>query len=136
MKKGLLIVSVLVLLSSCDLTIIEIPFDNRDNFVGRFEAEEYSETYDQLSFFDMRIVRDSDDYGNAIYIRNFYAQGIEVYAEVNGRRITIPRQAIDGYVIEGTGRLENGEIYLTYAVDDTFSANNRTDFCNTVLFRR
>ncbi|OEK04499.1 hypothetical protein [Roseivirga misakiensis] len=135
MKKGLLIVSVLVLLSSCDLTIIEVPFDNRDNFVGRYEAEEYSETYDQLSFFDMRILRDSDDFSNAIYIRNFYAQGIEVYAEVNGRNITIPRQVVDGFVVEGTGRLENGDVFLTYSVDDTYS-NGRTDFCNTVLYRR
>jgi len=136
MKKGLLIVSVLALLSSCDLTFIEVPFDNRDNFTGRFEAEEYSETYDQISFFDLRITRDSDDFSNVVYIRNFYSVDIEVFAEVNGNRITIPRQAIDGYIVEGTGRQENGDVFLTYAVEDTFSRNGRTDFCNTVLLRR
>lgn len=135
MKQVLLIVSVIVLLSSCDLTYIEDAYDSRDNFTGRFEAEEYSETYDQLSFFDTRILKDSDDYGNVIYIRNFYAVDIEVFAEVNGNRVTIPRQSNDGYIIEGTGRYENGAIYLTYAVEDTFSANGRTDFCNTVLIR-
>lgn len=136
MKKGLLIVSVIALLSSCDITYIEGPFDNRDNFTGRFEAEEYSETFDQLTFFDTRILKDSDDFGNVIYIRNFYAVDIEVFAEVNGNRLTIPAQSIDGYIIEGTGRFENGVIYLTYAVEDTFSNNGRTDFCNTVLTRR
>ncbi|MBO3697117.1 hypothetical protein [Roseivirga sp. E12] len=136
MKKGLLIVSVLALLSSCDITLVEVPYDDRDNYLGRFEAEEYSETYDQLTYYDMRIVRDSDDYSNVIYIRNFYAVDIEVFAEVRGDRVTIPRQIIGGYIVEGTGRNEFGDLYLTYSVVDTFAANKPTDFCNAVLIRR
>ena len=136
MKKGLLLLSVIALFSSCDITYIEDVYDNRDNFTGRFEAEEYSETYDQLSFFDTRILKDSDLLGNVIYIRNFYAVDIEIFAEVDGNRVNIPRQSIDGYIVEGTGRYENGDIYLTYAVEDTFSRNGRTDFCNTVLLRK
>ncbi|WP_139135197.1 hypothetical protein [Roseivirga sp. 4D4] len=136
MKKGLLIVSVLALLSSCDITLVEVPYDDRDNYLGRFETEEYSETYDQLTYYNTRIVRDSDDFSNVIYIRNFYAVDIEVFAEVRGDRLTIPRQIIGGYVVEGTGRNEFGDLYLTYSVDDTFSPNKPTDFCNAVLVRR
>ncbi len=136
MKKGLLLISVLAILSSCDVTYVEAPFDPRDNFLGRFEAEEYSETFDQLSYYNLRIVKDSDAYSNSIYIRNFYAVDIEIFGEVVGNRITIPRQIIGGYIVEGTGRRENGDIYLTYSVEDTFSRGNITDFCNTVLYRR
>jgi len=136
MKKGLLILSVLALLSSCDITYIEVPFDERENYLGRFESEEYSETYDQLTYYNMRIVRDSDDFSNVIYIRNFYAVDIEVFAEVRGDRVTIPRQIVGGYIIEGTGRNEFGDLYLTYSVVDTFAPNNPTDFCNAVLIRR
>ncbi len=136
MKKGLLIVSVLALLSSCDITLVEVPYDDRDNYLGRFETEEYSETYDQLTYYNMRIVRDSDDFSNVIYIRNFYAVDIEVFAEVRGDRLTIPRQIIGGYIVEGTGRNEFGDLYLTYSVVDTFSPNKPTDFCNAVLVRR
>ena len=136
MKKVLLILSVLALLSSCDITYIEVPFDERENYLGRFEAEEYSETYDQLTYYNMRIVRDSDDFSNVIYIRNFYAVDIEVFAEVRGDRVTIPRQIVGGYIIEGTGRNEFGDLYLTYSVVDTFAPNNPTDFCNAVIIRR
>lgn len=138
MKRGLLIVSVLtlVLLSSCDVTFIEGPYDSRDDFTGRFEAEEYSETFDQFSYYNIRIVKDSDSFSNTVYIRNFYAVDIEIFAEINGGRISIPRQIIEGYIVEGTGRRENGDIYLTYSVEDTFTPNRATDFCNTVLIRR
>lgn len=136
MKKGLLILSVLALLSSCDITYIEVPFDARENYLGRFEVEEFSETYDQLTYYDMRIVRDSDRLSNVIYIRNFYAANIEVFAEVRGDRVTIPRQIVGGFLIEGTGRNDFGDLYLTYSVVDTFSPNQLTDFCNAVLIRR
>lgn len=137
MKKGLLLLSALILLSSCDITLIEeAPFDPRDNFLGRYEAEEYSETYDLLSFYDMRIVKDGDPYSSVIYLRNFYAVDIEIFAEIIGSRINIPRQAIGGYIVQGTGRYEYGDVYLTYSVEDTFSNSGVTDFCNTILHGR
>ena len=137
MKKGLLLLPVLILLSSCNITLIEeAPYDPRNNFLGRFEAEEYSETYDLLSFYNMRVVKDGDPFNNVIYLRNFYAVDIEVFAEVIGNRVNIPRQRIGDFIVQGTGRNEFGDIYLTYSVEDLFSNDGVTDFCNAILRRR
>ena len=136
MKKGLLLISALVLFTSCDITILDRPFDPRDNFLGRFEAEEYSETYDLLSYYNVRILKDGDPFSNVIYLRNFYAVDIEIFAEIIGDRINIPRQNIGGYIVQGTGRNEYGDIHLSYSVEDAFSDSGVADFCNTILYRR
>lgn len=136
MKKGLLILSVLIFLSSCDVWLVEVPYDSRDNFTGRFNVEEYSETYDVLTKYNVRIVKDGDPYSNAIYIRNFYGADLEILGEVVGDRLIIPHQSIDGYVIEGTGRIEYGDLVMTYSVNDYYDNNGLVDFCNTVYFRR
>lgn len=136
MKKGLLILSVLVLLASCDVFVVEVPFDSRDNFTGRYNVEEYSETYDLLTTYNVRIVKDSDPYGSIVYIRNFYAVDIEVFAEVYGDRLTIPGQIVDGYVVQGTGRMDYGDLALSYTVEDRLDNSRLVDFCNTVYFRR
>ncbi|HEY9117297.1 MAG TPA: hypothetical protein VIN11_05690 [Roseivirga sp.] len=136
MKNGLLILSVLVLLASCDVFVVEVPFDPRDHFTGRYNVEEYSETYDLLTTYNVRIVKDSDPYGSIVYIRNFYAVDIEVFAEVYGDRLTIPRQIVDGYVVQGTGRIDYGDLALSYTVEDRLDNSRLVDFCNTVYFRR
>lgn len=136
MKKGLLIALVLVAFSSCDVWVIEAPFDPRDNFIGRYNVEEYSETYDVLTQYRVRILKDGDPYSSIIYLRNFYAVEIEVFAEVIGDRLNIPRQEVDGYVIQGTGRLEFGDLTLSYSVEDRFDNSRLVDFCNTIYYRR
>ena len=136
MKKVLLLISSIVLLSSCDITIIdEGPFDTRDIYLGRFEVEEYSQTYDLLTRYRMRIVKDADPYSNVIYLRNFYAVDIEVFGEIIGERINIPRQVSDGYIVQGSGRCELGDVHLSYSVEDGLSDSGVADFCTTVLFR-
>lgn len=136
MKKVLLVLSVLVFLSSCDVWVVEVPFDPRDSYIGRFTVEEYSETYDILTKYNVRIVKDNDPYSNVVYIGNFYAVDIEVFGEVIGGRLNIPRQVVDGYIVQGTGRLDYGDMVLSYSVDDTYDNSRLVDFCNTVYFRR
>jgi hypothetical protein len=136
MKKGLLILSVIVFLSSCDVWVVEVPYDSRDNFTGRFSVEEYSETYDLLTKYNVRILKDGDPHSSVVYIRNFYGINVEVFAEVYGDRLTIPRQVIDGYVIQGTGRIDYGDVVLSYSVEDRLDNSGLVDFCSTVYFRR
>lgn len=137
MKKYLLGIIALVFISSCEVLIVEeYPYDVRDNFIGRFEAEEYSETFDQFTFYDVRILRDSDRNSPVIYLRNFYGLDIEVFAEVYGDKLTIPTQRIDDFIIQGTGRLDYEDIVLTYSVESTRPGNRYVEFCNTVYIRR
>ncbi len=136
MKKFLLLISGIAILSSCDITIIdEGPFDPRDIYLGRYEVEEYSETYDVITRYRMRVLKDADPYSNVIYLRNFYAVDIEVFAEIIDERINIPRQVAGGYIVQGTGRYEYGDVRLSYSVEDGLSEIGVADFCNTVLFR-
>jgi len=137
MKKYLLGVLAIVLISSCEVLIVEeYPYDARENFLGRFEAEEYSETFDEFTYYDVRILRDNDIGSPVVYLRNFYGLGLEVVAEVRGDRLTIPTQRIDGYVIQGTGRLDYEDIVFTYSVESTERGNRYIEFCNTVYDRR
>ncbi len=123
-----------VLLSGCDIDIYDTPYDPRQNFVGYYEAEEFSETYGVVSYYELDILTDNDPYSNRIYLRNFYGYPIEVFARVSGNRFTIPRQEIDGLIIQGTGRVNGNEIAMTYSVQDLADRRAVTDFCNTVLY--
>ncbi len=137
MKKYLLGISVILLISSCDIHIIEeAPYDPRDNFTGHFEAEEYSETLDVYTYFNLRILKDSDPRSRIVYLRNFYGENMEIYAEVYGDRITIPRQVNGYYIIEGFGSLDYDELVMTYTVEDTFPGNRFVDYLHTVSYRR
>ena len=136
MKKALLGISLLLLISSCDLVIVEDVYDPRDPFLGRFDTEEYSETLETFSYYDVVIVDDADPYSNVVYIRNFYGAGIEIFGEVNGSKLSIPRQRVGHFLIEGIGSLEYGELIMSYTVEDTDPASRFVDYCSTVSLRR
>ena len=136
MKKALLGISFLLLISSCDLVIVEDIYDPRVEFLGRFDTEEYSETLDAYSYYDVVIVDDADPYSNVIYIRNFYGAGIEIFGEVNGSRLTIPRQRVGNFIIDGIGRIEYGELVMSYTVEDINPASRFVDYCSAVSLRR
>ena len=136
MKKALLGLSLLLLISSCDVIYVEeVPVDSRNLFTGRYEVEEYSDTYDELTIYDMRVVKDIDRYSNVIYLRNFYGANIEIFANVIGDELRIPRQKVNGFLISGVGHLEYGDLVLSYSVEDLRS-NNYIDFCSTIAYRR
>jgi len=136
MKKALLGISFLILISSCDYVILEEFYDPRDEFTGRFDTEEYSETLDVYTYFDVFIVKDADPYSNVVYIRNFYGADIEIFAEVNGGKLVIPRQRNGFYQIEGIGSIDRGDIVMSYTVEDTDPRSRFVDYCSTVAFRR
>jgi len=136
MKKVLLTLSVVLLISSCETVIIEDAWDPRDPFLGRFDTEEYSETLDAFSYYDVFIVKDADPFSNVIYLRNFYGANIEIFGEVNGSKLTIPRQRVGYFVVEGIGSLDFGELVMSYTVEDTDPASRFVDYCSTVSLRR
>ncbi|MGW8123850.1 hypothetical protein ACV07N_14425 [Roseivirga echinicomitans] len=136
MKNALLGLSLLFLISSCDIVYVEeVPIDSRNLFTGRYEVEEYSETYDQFTLYDMRILKDGDPYSNVVYLRNFYGANIEIYANVYGNELRIPRQQVNGYLIKGVGHMDYHDLVLSYRVEDLRS-NSYIDFCSTVAYRR
>lgn len=90
-------------------------WDDRDDFVGYYEVEEYSETTDLYFNYEIDIVKSCCN-SNEVFIRNFYDVDLEVRARVNGYRLTIPRQYIGNYEIEGTGRVDNFRLSLSYVV--------------------
>jgi len=127
MKRLIFAASFLLVMASCDITIIEPRYDSRDKFVGYYAVEEYSETYNDYTHYSISI---SKDYNSSyiIYLHNFYGADISVYAQVDYNKITIPYQVVDGYEIEGVGTLSGADINLNYRVKDLYN-NSRTDFC-------
>ena len=138
MKKALLAIPILLLVSSC-YTIIEediIIFDPRDEFTGWYNTEEYSETLDAWSYYQVEIWKDANPNSNVVYISNFYGANIEVYGEVNGTKLTIPPQQSGYYFIEGIGSIDLNELVMSYTVEDTDPSSRFIDYCSTVSFRR
>lgn len=122
----------LLLLASCDVYYVEPRYDSRDQITGHYNAEEYSETYDENLYYDMQVSKSSHE-SDEIYFSNFYGSDIRVYAYLDYGDITIPFQVVDGYEIEGVGRVTGNDISLSYRVKDRIS-NTRTDFCDTMLY--
>ena len=116
------------LLSACTFYDYETEIDERDRVIGNYEVEEYSETYDDLTYYSMYITKSR--YREEIYLNNFYAADLRVLAILEYNRITIPFQVVDGYEIEGVGTVYGNELDLNYSVRDRYS-DAPTDFCET-----
>ena len=131
--KNLIVFGVLIVAAtSCTFYDVEPRYDSRDKFVGYYDVEEYSEIYQETTFYEMHISRSR--YGNEVFIDNFYAADIRVYATVRFNDIVIPFQIVDGYEIEGSGTLYHDELNLTYRVKDTYD-HAIADYCETVAWR-
>ena len=132
MKNFICFFALILITSACTLNNIEPRYDSRDKFVGYYDVEEYSETYNDITFYKLRISKSG--YDREIYLNNFYAADIRVYATVNFDDIRIPFQIVDGYEIEGTGTLYRNELNLNYSVKDIYD-NSFADFCETRAWR-
>lgn len=128
MKKVIIASSLLVLMASCDVILVEPRYDYRDRMVGYYDIEEYSQTYEDYTYYSLQISKEGSS-GYTIYFDNFYGANISVYAYVENDRITIPEQRVDGYEVEGTGNMQGSSISLTYRVKDIYQGT-RTDFCD------
>jgi len=122
-------------ISGCELIINESPHDNIDQITGFYEVDEWSETLDAQSFFQLSIYRNNQRNGK-IYIDNFYNAEIEVFAEVNGYKIQIPLQQVGYYEIEGIGSFYEGELTMTYSVTYIDTRSQIIDICNAICTKQ
>jgi len=129
MKNVLTLAAVLIGLSACDVYVVEPRYDARDRFTGYYQVEEYSNTYDDYTYYSFNVYKDGYN-ASEIIISNFYAANIKVYAYVDGYHITIPYQVVNGYEIEGTGSLSGNDLFMDYSVND-LTTHTYTDFCDT-----
>lgn len=131
--KRLFFFALLVGLSGCEFYYHDPVYDSRDRIIGRYDMEEYSETYNDITYYTMWIER-SGSRSDAIWIDNFYAVGIRVKAYVSYDKITILRQVINGYEVEGVGTVYGSRISFSYRVKDMYN-NYRTDFLDGTAFK-
>lgn len=124
----------IVFFSGCELIDEEGPYDNIDEITGAYEVDEWSETLEAQSYFQVSIYRNSYRNGK-IYIENFYNAGIEVYAEVNGYKIQIPIQQVGFYEIEGMGSFYDGELTMEYSVTYIDTHSEIIDICNAICLK-
>lgn len=128
MKSFIIAFFAALLLTSCTIETIEPRYDSRDRIVGHYDVEEYSETFNDLTYYSLHISKSR--YARELYLDNFYAADISVYAVLDYDKITIPYQVVDGYEIEGVGTVHGNELSLSYRVKDRYS-DTRSDFCET-----
>jgi hypothetical protein len=121
-----------VVLSACQINVVEPIYDARDRLIGHYSLEEYSEKYNDVSYYTISVTK--SDASNEIYLNNFYGSDYSLYAYVNGDKINIPNQIIDGYQFSGIGTYWGSEITLNYSVKDLYE-NSQTDFCESTARR-
>ena len=132
MKTLLPILIVALVTSACDIYVDEPRYDARDKVTGRYDVKEYSETYNQITNYSIYVGKSG--YNQEIFIDDFYATNIRVYAYLNYDRITIPFQVVNGYEVEGAGTVYGSSISMHYRVKDTYT-NSYADFCETDAWR-
>ena len=132
MKTKVILFALVVVLTSCDVIIVEPIYHDRDRVTGSYQVEEHSQTYNDYTQFSIYI-RKSGSYDDVI-IENFYNADVNVRATVVSDKIYISRQIVDGYEIEGIGTFYGDEIQFSYKVRDTYSYNKPTDFCNATAW--
>jgi hypothetical protein len=131
--KPFIFIALLLGLSACEFYYTEPIFDSRDRITGRYEMEEYSATYGDFTRYTVWIER-SNRSSDAIWIDNIYDVNIRVRASVSFDRITIPRQTVNGYEVEGVGTVFGNRISLTYRIRDIYRSTC-TDFLDGTAFR-
>ncbi|MBX2963939.1 MAG: hypothetical protein KF687_15615 [Cyclobacteriaceae bacterium] len=131
--KRFIFFAMLIGLSACEFYYTDPVYSPRDRVLGRYEVEEYSETYNSFLRYTIWIERSSRG-NDAIWLDNFYDVNLRVRGTVNFDKITIPKQTVNGFEVEGVGTIHGNTINLAYRVRD-FSTNQRTDFLNAVALR-
>jgi hypothetical protein len=131
--KRLLFFALLIGLSGCEFYYYDPVYDSRERVIGRYDVEEYSETFNDYTSFSVWIER-SNNYSDEVWIDNFYAVNISVRAVINYDKLTIPRQVVNGYEVEGVGTIYASSISLSYRVKDLYN-NSRTDFLEATAYK-
>lgn len=132
--KRLLFFALLIGLSGCEFYYYDPVYDSRERVIGRYDVEEYSETFNDYTSFSVWIER-SNNYSDEVWIDNFYAVNISVRAAINYDKLTIPRQVVNGYEVEGVGTIYASSISLSYRVKDLYN-NSRTDFLEATAYKQ
>jgi hypothetical protein len=125
-----------IILSSCELSFeTVVVYDDRNDFIGSYEVEEYSESMTSTFIYDITI-RKSRYSDGVIWINNFYDANIQVFAEVKGNKFYIPLQRIGNWEIEGRGSLFGGdELSMTYTVREIMPGPDYVDFLNSIAWK-
>lgn len=134
MKTNVILLITGLILSSCDILVVEPLYDERDRVTGSYRIEEYSQTYNESIRFNIYIRKSGYGYNSRdVIIENFYNAGVDVRAEISSGKIFIPRQLVNGYEIEGVGSLYLNEIQFNYKVRDTYT-NRIPDYCEATAW--
>ena len=126
--KKLLLFGAILFLGGCEIYVFDDPYvDDRNLFIGNYRVDEYSQVTEQHYNYSMSIQKSCCN-SREIKINNFYGVDISVLAVVNDNRLTIPLQRVNGYEVEGTGKMTFDRLELTYIVRDLNVGPVFTDF--------
>ena len=132
-KIALVVIALLSVIPGCELNIetFEV-YDDRNQFIGSYEIEEYSEGSSATFYYDIHISKSRNQNG-VIWIGNFYDADISVFGEVDFDRFYIPVQRIGNLEFEGRGTIFAGEeLSISYTVREIRPGPDYVDFMNCV----
>jgi len=113
-----IIISCLLFVSACEK---EDKKNIRDEFEGDWLVNENSSLLNQR-IYEVIITKDSLN-NSGLYIFNFYKIGIyegifSTISTTDNNVLTIPKQTVKNYIIEGVGEMKNEDIILNYFIND------------------
>jgi hypothetical protein len=116
--KGLNILLLTVILTSCAEEDLTDPEDDRDVLLGKWNVTENC----SRDAYSVEIVKDPSN-SSQVIINNFWNGGScanTVFAIVAGNDLFIPKQTFcnGDFEVDGSGDLDNEEITWTYSVND------------------
>jgi len=130
--------AVSTLLSSCYVVVedpyVPVPVDPRDNFIGIFEVEEYSQVYAATTYYNVEVTKSPYEL-DVVWISNFYGVELDIYGVVSGADIQIPQQVIGNYEVDGWGYLTNeGRLRLFFTFVEYRNFGTLIDECDALFY--
>lgn len=124
--KKLAFVSLLLVAVSCGIDV-EPRYDPATRVTGSYQVDEYSNTFDEYTSYDIRIYQNGY---SSVLISNFYGVDIDVSAEVRGNVLIIPFQVRNGYEIEGRATIDYDQLHFSYSVRDSYEHHAARNYCD------
>ena len=117
MKQWIPLYMLTFVLMGCEIDDVVRTVDPRDRFIGQYEVDEYSLTYDIQAFYRIDISA-LGRHGNEVLIDNFYGLDVAIQANASGSKVIIPFQVVGGYEIDGVGVINGNEINFSYNIHE------------------
>ncbi len=122
---ALVMIIFLSILSGCEKTEPDVAANDRDKFIGIWNAESFGSGGTRNFTLTITASNSSSD---QVLMQNFDGGGSNTFvpATIEGDSLSIIRTVVSGETIEGSGIYSGGDLSFNFTIDDGQGVENRT----------